>query len=177
MKKILMFVVVLVAFSTLFAHCAKIHMTPKAGIGFGFRPWNMIGIEAGFDATFRVLDVKKKPGMALYVGGELDFVVWPPIGSSTWWTTSSTFFNIPILGSVRFQIPVGKVFITPFVQTGVSVNIVTGGGGAGAGFAFNFGAEFVFKKTIVLRPHIDAYAGGWGGGGNFMVDIGYRIAK
>lgn len=177
MKKLLMFVVVLVAFATLFAQEGKLHMTPKVGLGFGFRPWNMIGISAGFDASYRVLTIKKKPGMGLYVGGEVDFIVWPPIGSSTWWTTNSAIFQIPILGTVRFQLPVKRVFIIPFVQTGVAINFATNGGGAGAGFAFNFGAEFVFKKKIVLRPHIDASAGRWGGGASFMVDIGYRISK
>ncbi|MCK5809185.1 hypothetical protein KAH37_09395, partial [bacterium] len=160
-----------------FAQEGKLHMTPKVGLGFGFRPWNMIGISAGFDASYRVLTIKKKPGMGLYVGGEVDFIVWPPIGSSTWWTTNSAIFQIPILGTVRFQLPVKRVFIIPFVQTGVAINFATNGGGAGAGFAFNFGAEFVFKKKIVLRPHIDASAGRWGGGASFMVDIGYRISK
>ena len=184
MKKILMFVVVLVAFSTLFAQSGKLHMTPKVGIGFAFSAWNMIGIEAGFDVSYRVLEIKKKPGMGLYVGGEIDFTAWPPI-SSLWGIGAN--FDIPILGTVRFQIPVGKVFITPFVQTGVAVvfwtpdSSVTGStGGASAGFAFNMGAEFVFNKKFVLRPHLDFIGSGWAATSHpaaFMVDFGYRIAK
>ena len=172
-----MFVVVLVAFTTLFAQEGKLHMTPKVGMGFGFRPWNIIGVEAGFDVSYRVLTIKKKPGMGLYIGGEVDFITWLPVGSAFWGVTNNTLFQIPILGVARFQLPVKSVMIIPFVQTGVSIAFGTGGWGAGAGFAFNFGAEFVFKKKIVLRPHIDAYAGRGGGTGAFMIDIGYRIAK
>ena len=188
MKKILMFVVVLVAFSTLFAQEGKLHMTPKVGIGFAFSSWNMIGLTAGFDTSYRVLTIKKKPGMGLYVGGEIDFTAWPPINTSS---LLGANFEIPILGTVRFQIPVKKVMITPFVQTGVAVLFWTGGsafgapsGSASAGFAFNMGAEFLFKKKFVLRPHLNfigsAYGSGWlprSHPASFMVDFGYRIAK
>lgn len=182
MKKLFMFVVVLVAFTTLFAQEGKLHMTPKVGLGFAFSSWNMIGITGGFDVSYRVLTIKKKPGMGLYVGGEADFIAWLPIGAFS----AGTNFEIPLLGGVRFQIPVKKVMIIPFVQMGATIMFrtnntvgVLGTGKAGGAFTSNFGAEFVFKKKIVLRPYFKASAGWWGTNynGAFMVDIGYRISK
>ena len=189
MKKLFSFVVVVVAFSTLFAGGGKIHMTPKAGIGFGFSAYNMIGITAGFDFSFRVLEVKKKPGMGLYVGGEGDFIIWPPIG--TYWGSSKVMnFEIPLLGTARFQIPINKkVKIIPYAQMGVSVLFATNtvkvvgvssSGAASAAFAYNMGAEFVFNGKFVLRPHFDFQGTGWwyqNHVGAFMVDVGYRIVK
>ncbi len=192
MKKLMaLVVVVVVAFSTLFAGSGKMHMTPKAGIGFGYDDWNMIGITAGFDFSFRVLEVKKKPGMGLYVGGEADFTVWPSIGHPIA-NVEITNFEIPLLGAVRFQIPINRtVKIVPYAQTGVSIlfasNVpnVTGlglsnAGSASAAFAFNTGAEFVFHDKFVLRPHFDWQGTSWywqNHVGAFVVDFGYRIVR